>query len=200
MGTDGSARVAPERRLHPSPLADLPTKLGPTWDVAMANVSESSEPTSREQRRRKAAAKLLSGLRFRPTESFSSQARRVGFGGFPEDPEKVAKLHPLLKLSRLEESVQGLRSSREARAGTKKPKPPRLKMPWMKYFDTAGLTERQSQCALLKLQEELSTSQIARRLHLHRKTVHEHLQRAMTKMERSKVLRKHLHSQGIPRR
>lgn len=126
MGTDGPARVAPERRLHPGPVADLPQDREPRGG-AMANVSETGEPSSREERRRKAAAAFFSGLRFRPSESFLSQVDRVAFGGFPEDPEEVENLHPVLRLLKLEKDLAEIRSSQAKKAGTTSQRHPALR-------------------------------------------------------------------------
>jgi RNA polymerase sigma factor (sigma-70 family) len=50
-----------------------------------------------------------------------------------------------------------------------------------KYF--GGLTDRQHQCASLKFEYELSESEIARRLGIHRSTVQEHLEAARKRLD-----------------
>ena len=53
------------------------------------------------------------------------------------------------------------------------------------FLDSAGLTERQHQCASLRWECELSVSAIARELNIRRITVDEHLKYARRKMEAS---------------
>ena len=44
-------------------------------------------------------------------ESFVDQARRIAFGGFPDDPAEVSRLDPLLRLGRMEEMLAGLQAT-----------------------------------------------------------------------------------------
>jgi len=164
----------------------------------MTGSGESEEEISRKEDQRQVITPFPSSPRSRRRESLSSQIRRIAIGGFPDDPEAAAKLHPLLRFFRLEEEVERLKSSGKERADIRKPKPPHVKMAWTRYFHMAQLTSRQGQCAFLKYDEGLSPSQIGRRLRLDRKAVYEHLQRAATKMNRSKALRDLLRSKVDP--
>lgn len=51
------------------------------------------------------------------------------------------------------------------------------------YFDQAQLTERQRECASLKLEYGMTVTDIADRLGITRKTVDEHLEAAERKIE-----------------
>jgi len=51
-----------------------------------------------------------------------------------------------------------------------------------RYLDIASLTDKQYQCASLKWEYSLSVSEIARQLHISRKTVGQHIEYAQRKM------------------
>jgi DNA-binding CsgD family transcriptional regulator len=59
-----------------------------------------------------------------------------------------------------------------------------------RYLDVAHLTDRQYECSSLKWEFELSVSEIARKLHLSRKTVDQHIHSAQAKMRSSGLYEK----------
>jgi DNA-binding CsgD family transcriptional regulator len=59
-----------------------------------------------------------------------------------------------------------------------------------RYLDVAHLTDRQYQCSSLKWEFELSVSEIARKLELHRTTVDQHIHSAQAKMRSSGLYEK----------
>jgi DNA-binding CsgD family transcriptional regulator len=61
-----------------------------------------------------------------------------------------------------------------------------------RYFDAVELTQRQRECASLKLEYGLSDRQIAARLGLHHKTVQESFASAKKRLERNENLKREL--------
>ena len=56
-----------------------------------------------------------------------------------------------------------------------------------RYLDAANLTERQYACCSLKLEYGYSVAEIARQLHIHRKTVDQHVTSEQQKMKSSRL-------------
>jgi DNA-binding CsgD family transcriptional regulator len=93
-------------------------------------------------------------------------------------PEGTLVIPPSVKASATPESPS-LKSSEGRKTGTaERPK----KQDLSRYLDTASLTDKQYQCASLRWEHSLSVSEIARQLHISRKTVTQHIEYAQRKM------------------
>jgi DNA-binding CsgD family transcriptional regulator len=74
---------------------------------------------------------------------------------------------------------------------TPAPKLPPKKHDLSRYLEVANLTPKQHECASLKWEYEFTVTEIARRQHITRKTVDEHLAAAQKRMGTSRLSEKH---------
>jgi DNA-binding CsgD family transcriptional regulator len=102
------------------------------------------------------------------------------------NPDGTLVILPSLKVSATPESPSSKTSEGSKTGGSERTK----KQDLSRYLDTAGLTDKQYQCASLRWEYGLSVSAIARELKLSRMTIDQHIKTAQKKFNTSGMYEK----------
>jgi DNA-binding CsgD family transcriptional regulator len=109
--------------------------------------------------------------------------------------EATLKLTPHLQASRFV-SARGRSDAGGKRRGLGMSSLPRRKRDFSRYLDATDMTEKQRNCASLRWEYELTTSEIARRFEIDRATVRQHIALAQRKINKSQALQKSVRSRA----